>query len=175
MKTTTRSALFLAALAMTTTGCGSGYAVPETFCDAAVQKDDLSPLLPEGENLKNKRVKARSKPGAFCSLSVDGTRILYVAYQHDDAPLLPENRRAVIQRLERAAARNVSFPGQAVIGSNGAEVSAKCGDPTPYLTFNVQFAGDRVEDSSSGYKKLQRFLDDFVPAVTKKVECTAGS
>ncbi|MFI9777626.1 hypothetical protein ACIHCV_23430 [Streptomyces sp. NPDC051956] len=175
MKTTTRSALFLVALALTATGCGSGFTVPETFCDAVVKKDDLSPLLPEGEKLKNKRMKARSKPGAFCSLSVDGTRILYVAYQHDDAPLLPENRRAVIQRLERAATRKVSFPGEAIIGSNGAEVSAKCIDPTPYLTFDVQFAGERVEDSSSGYKKLQRFLDDFVPAVTEHLECTADS
>ncbi|WP_329572492.1 hypothetical protein [Streptomyces sp. NBC_01361] len=43
------------------------------------------------------------------------------------------------------------------------------------MTFNVQFAGDRVADSSSGYKKLQRFLDDFVPAVTEKVECTVDS
>ncbi|WP_133305649.1 hypothetical protein [Streptomyces sp. AcE210] len=80
-----------------------------------------------------------------------------------DAPSLPENRSAVIQRLERATARNMSFPGEAVTGSNVAEVSAKCGDPAPHLTFNVLLAGDRAEDAGSGDKKLQRFLDDFVP------------
>jgi hypothetical protein len=40
------------------------------------------------------------------------------------------------------------------------------------MTFDLSFSGDRVEDTSTGYKKLQRFINDFVPRETAKFGCT---
>lgn len=35
----------------------------------------------------------------------------------------------------------------------------------------VDFWGDRVEDTLTGYKKLQQFVNDVVPRETKKFDC----
>lgn len=40
------------------------------------------------------------------------------------------------------------------------------------MSFAVYFSGDRVEDTPLGYKKLLRFINDFVPRETDKFGCT---
>ncbi|MBP2049276.1 hypothetical protein J2Z21_002207 [Streptomyces griseochromogenes] len=41
-----------------------------------------------------------------------------------------------------------------------------------FLLFNVIFDGDRVEKSQAGVAKLQRFLENYVPAMAKHLGCT---
>ncbi|MFG3366008.1 hypothetical protein ACIPWY_18045 [Streptomyces sp. NPDC090032] len=168
------AATLCVAVGMGAAGCGKSLAVPKDFCGVPARETTLAPLLPEGEHLKNWQAEP---PGAYadCSLQVDGTQILDVTVRRIEDQLAPEDWRAATKRFSQAAGRNMNFPGTAVIGSDGALVSADCGTPSSYLTFSISFHGDRVEHSGTGYKKLQRFLDEFVPAVTKKVECTADS
>ncbi|MGW6397459.1 hypothetical protein [Streptomyces sp. NPDC055134] len=160
-------------MALAVAGCGKSLAVPKNFCGVPAQEATLAALLPDGEHLKNWQAQP---PGAYadCALQVDGTQILDVTIRQAEDQPAPEDWRTATKRFSQGARRSIDFPGTAVVGSDGALVSAECGTPSSYLTFNVSFHGDRVEDSGSGYKKLQRFLDDFVPAVTKKVGCAAA-
>ncbi|MGW4319486.1 hypothetical protein ACWEMW_09855 [Streptomyces sp. NPDC004684] len=122
--------------------------------------------------MKQTYTASEVQPGAGCALSAGGHRVLYVDIARWDRALDPADWRADGAPYENAAERAVSFPGQAAIGSNGATVQATCTTRTAYMTFGVYFFGDRVENTPTGYKKLQRFLDDFVPKETKKFGCT---
>ncbi|UWE13346.1 hypothetical protein [Actinacidiphila bryophytorum] len=71
-----------------------------------------------------------------------------------------------------AAERPVPFPGHAVTGSNRASIQATCVSSESYISFAIYFSRDRVENTPTGYRKLLRFVNDFVPKETKKFNCT---
>lgn len=162
------------ALSGALTGCSKNMAIPKDFCSVPVNGSTLSPLLPDGEQVK----KTREDPleaglrNTYCYLGVDGVRVLSVTVRQIDKPLPPEDWKNATSYYRMAAERRMTFPGRAVIGADGALVVAKCGSPTAYILFDVDFYGGRVENTQAGYKKLQRFLEDFTPAVTKKLRCT---
>lgn len=108
----------------------------------------------------------------YCDLNVDGERVLAITIRQIDDNLPTEDWKRATKQFTHASRRTVSFPGTAVIGSDGALATAVCGSPTKYVYFDVRFFGDRVEKNSQGYKKLQRFLEDFAPAITKEAKCT---
>ncbi|NEB82429.1 hypothetical protein G3I40_45560 [Streptomyces sp. SID14478] len=160
--------------AVAATGCTSeSYAFPKTFCGVEVGKSTLSPLLPDGKKLQNQQLEPT--PSEFdCSLHVDGTQVLDTSIRRISNPLQPEDWKTALSKFTKASKRDVPYPGIAVIGANGARITAQCsGSPSDFLLFNVTFAGDRVEDSAAGVKKLQNFLDEYVPAMTKHLDCSA--
>lgn len=71
-----------------------------------------------------------------------------------------------------AEKRPVSFPGLAIVGPDGAEVQAYCTSATSYMSFEIDFMGERVEETPTGYKKLMPLVNAFVPQATKKFDCT---
>ncbi|MFC0599531.1 hypothetical protein [Streptomyces palmae] len=113
-------------------------------------------------------------PGAFCNIVIDGKRILFVEIHYVENPrdldLKDLNRPP--EGFENAAMRKPPLPGKAAVGSNGGVVWVKCDEPGALFTLSMYFGGDEVEDSPEGYKKLQRFLDEFTPKVAKKYGCT---
>lgn len=165
--------LVLTAMVGTVAGCGNGQpAIPEEFCRVPVGKSSLQPLIPNGDSIKQKYVAAQSKPGAFCHLYVDGHQVLFVTMMRWDRVPEPTDWSKVGARYKYAAQREVAFPGHASIGSHHAIVQATCDKRTAYMSFVVDFSGDRVEGTAGGYKKLQRFINDFVPRETQKFDCT---
>ncbi|WP_225835958.1 hypothetical protein [Streptomyces sp. NK08204] len=154
-------------------GCGDTHAaVPAEFCKVPVPKAALSPLIPRGESAKQTYVATEAQPGAACALSADGHRVLYVDVMLWDRGPDPVNWKTVGAPYKYAAERPVSFPGHASIGSDHAVVQASCTSRTAYMSFAVYLFGDRVENTPTGYKKLQRFIDALVPRETKKFGCT---
>ena len=146
--------------------------IPDKFCQVPVENSSLSPLIPNGDSIKQKYVAAQSKPGAFCQLHVDGHQILFVEMMRWDREPEPTDWNKVGSQYKHAAKRKVTFPGYASIGSDHAIVQATCDTHAGYMSFVVNFSGDRTEDTPTGYKKLQRFINDFVPKETKKFDCT---
>ncbi|MFE5375481.1 hypothetical protein [Streptomyces mirabilis] len=167
------AALLCAAMAGMAAGCSSGkLAIPDKFCRVPVEKSSLSSVIPDGDRLKQTYEDLESRPGASCNMSVDGHSVLAVNLLRWDRAPDPVDWDKVGSPYKHAARREVSFPGYASIGSSHAIVQATCNTRTAYMSFVVDFSGDRVENTSTGYKKLQRFIDDFVPQETKKFDCT---
>ncbi|GAA1278490.1 hypothetical protein GCM10009646_76790 [Streptomyces aureus] len=163
----------VATAAMTTACSSEGTDVPGKFCGALVKKSALSPLLPDGDEVKTQQ-DGSAATEITCSLNVDGTRVLNSTIRTLDGPLAPEDWDTALSKYKNAKKRHVSFPGTAVIGADGARITAKCQDaaPSDSLLFNIDLFGSQVENSQAGATKLQKFLEDYVPAMTKQLDCT---
>ncbi|MEV6838642.1 hypothetical protein AB0N17_29710 [Streptomyces sp. NPDC051133] len=153
-------------------GCSTRATVPADFCKVSVPKRALSPLIPDNGSVKQTYTALEGQQGAGCALSAGGNRVLFVAITRWDRTPDPADWKASAAPYKYAAERAVSFPGHAAIGSNGAVVRATCTSRTAYMSFGVDFFGDRVENTPTGYKKLQSFVNEFVPRETKKFHCT---
>lgn len=161
------------AMVVAVAGCGKQQPdVPSDFCHVPVGSSALSPLVPDGDTLKQRYTPFRSNPGAQCDLSVDGRGVLSVSVMRWDRAPEPTDWNKVGSPYKYAAQRKVAFAGHASIGSDHAVVQATCTTRTAYMSFEADFWGDRVENTPTGYKKLQRFLEDLVPKETKKFGCT---
>lgn len=171
-----RTALLLCAAALTTATACSGSnpraTVPEEFCKVPASKTALSPLIPDRGPVRQTYDAYASMGGAGCTLTAGGKQVLFVVIARWDHAPDPGDWKEYDERYKYAVERPVSFPGRAVIGSDRALVQATCASPKSYISFNVSFSGDRVEDSAIGFEKLLRFVNDFVPQETKKFNCT---
>ncbi|SFY50751.1 hypothetical protein STEPF1_04006 [Streptomyces sp. F-1] len=103
---------------------------------------------------------------------MDGRGVLSVSVLRWDRAPEPTDWGKVGSPYKYAAQRKVAFAGYASIGSDHAVVQATCNTRNAYMSVEVDFWGDRVENTPTGYKKLQRFLNSFVPEETKKFGCT---
>ncbi|MFF0969854.1 hypothetical protein ACWDQO_26855 [Streptomyces sp. NPDC003703] len=170
----TAAAVVCAGLLGAAAGCSdTKLAVPDDFCQTSVDHSALSPLLPGSGEVKQTHEDFESpRAGSACTLKVDGHLVLSVNALRSDGKPGPRDWKKVADTYRYAAERDVSFPGTAVIGSDRAVIEALCTKRSAYMSFAVYLYGDRVENTTTGYKKLQRFLDDFVPQVTKRFECT---
>ncbi|MEU4931072.1 hypothetical protein AB0G54_31985 [Streptomyces yokosukanensis] len=166
------AALLCSAVMAAAAGCSTHATVPADFCKVPVSKAALSPLIPHDGSVKQTYTTLETQPGAGCTLSADGHRVLYVDIMRSDRTPDPVDWKTVGTPYKYAVERAVSFPGHAVIGSDHAVVQATCTSRTAYMSFAVYFFGDRVENTTTGYKKLQRFVNEFVPRETKKFHCT---
>ncbi|MFE3634339.1 hypothetical protein [Streptomyces sp. NPDC059168] len=167
------AALLCVSVAGLIAGCSKSQpAIPEEFCRVPVKKSALEPLIPNGDSVNQKYRENEAQTGASCTLHVDSHQVLFVEMVRWDR--LPEsvNWSKVGSPYKHAAKREVSFPGHASIGSENAIVQATCDKRTAYMTFDMYLRGDRVDDTPKGYKKLQSFVNDFVPRETKKFGCT---
>ncbi|MFJ5034492.1 hypothetical protein ACIQB5_42060 [Streptomyces sp. NPDC088560] len=164
---------FCGTVVLTVAGCSKTQpSIPDNFCHVPVNNSALASLVPDGDSLEQKYTPFESHPGAQCDLSVDGRGVLSVAVNRWDRAPDPTDWSKVGSPYKYAAQRKVAFPGHASIGSDRAVVEATCNTKTAYVSVVVDFWGDRVENTPTGYKKLQRFVNDFVPRETKKLDCT---
>ncbi|NGO73857.1 hypothetical protein [Streptomyces boncukensis] len=172
------ASLLCVATTVVAAGCSENkLSTPEAFCQIPVAKDSLSPLLPKEGNLKQKRSPITEpglkREGALCNIQVDSQRILYASVLHYSEKPEPMNWKAAASPYNHAARRKVSFPGTAMIAPGNATIRAKCDSTSEYMQFVLDLNGERVNDSPTGYKKLQKFANDFVPNATKKYGCTS--
>ncbi|WP_406507477.1 hypothetical protein [Streptomyces sp. NBC_00212] len=159
----------MVALVLVVSGCSKGIDMPKSFCDVAVRGDSLAPLLPSEGEVAVSKGELRD---VICNLSVDGIQTLNVRISKIDKQLPAEDWANAISEFAQAGRRRTAFPGIAVIGANGALITANCGSPAAYVQFDVKLTGKQVQSSEAGAKKVQAFLEDFVPNVTKKLGCT---
>ncbi|MER6994391.1 hypothetical protein [Streptomyces sp. NPDC000410] len=138
-----------------------------------MKSSTLSPLIPDGEKLKKIDPFPLASDPAYCDIYVDGIHVLNITVRLTEEDLPPEDWEYANAKHTLGAPRKISFPGTAVIGSDGALVTAECGRPTEYVLFVVVFKGDRVENSQAGVEKLQRFIEDFAPGAAKKIGCAS--
>ncbi|WP_432064445.1 hypothetical protein [Streptomyces sp. C10-9-1] len=77
----------LLSLLAPTTACTAfgGYDVPDSVCGRPIAPEVLAPLLPEGENLKE-RHRSADEDASMCTLSVDGDAALVVEEWRDQEP-----------------------------------------------------------------------------------------
>ncbi|MFI1534390.1 hypothetical protein [Streptomyces anandii] len=165
-------AVILSATVMATAAACSkkSLAIPDEFCRVSV--NNLAPLVPDGDSAKQDFTALEARPGAACNLWVDNHNVLSVNVMLLDGASDVSNWNDVGTQYKHMAQRKVTFAGHAAIGSDHAIVEATCTARAGYLSVSLDFSGDRVENTPTGYKKLQRFLDDFVPKETKKFGCT---
>ncbi|MCX4641784.1 hypothetical protein [Streptomyces sp. NBC_01446] len=176
MKVVRHGAVVLAcvAIAAMATACSSKELdVPGKFCGAPLKKSTLSALLPDGDEVKTQQ-DGSAATEIVCSLNVAGSRVLNSTIRTLDGPLASEDWDTALSKYKNAKKREVSFPGAAVIGADGARITAKCQNaaPSDSLLFNIDLFGSQVENSEAGAAKLQKFLQDYVPAMTKQLDCT---
>lgn len=172
------AAAVCAAVLAAAAGCsGSPRAVvPEKFCEVPVSEAALAPLLPEHGKVSQTYGGGKNPPGAGCALTVGGRQALAASFgrtDHAPDPVDWSKGGELWGWAPYAEERPVSFPGHAVIGPDRAEVRAYCTSPTSYMGFEIDLLGEKVEDTPTGYKKLLRFVNDFVPNATKKFGCTS--
>ncbi|WP_406148060.1 hypothetical protein [Streptomyces sp. NBC_01012] len=177
MKWTRRAAASITpvALAVTVTSCSSdSLAVPEKFCGHSVETSTLSPLLPASGSVKT-RQDGEPEPGLNCELLVDNTKVLTSIIRAIDSPLPPEDWETALSLYDRAQKQTTSFHGVAVIGADGARVTAKCDEsaPSKFLLFNIQLRKDHVKKTDEDIKDVEHFVNDFVPGMTKQLKCTS--
>ncbi|WP_406103890.1 hypothetical protein OG698_17270 [Streptomyces sp. NBC_01003] len=167
------ASVVITASATACTSSNEGLDVPGKFCGAPVKKSVLSPLLPEGKDLEAQQSGSEATE-ILCSLHVDGVQVLTSTIRTTDQPLPPEDWNTALAKYSKAKKREVSFAGAAVIGANGARATAKCQPDasSAFLIFNIDLQGDQIDNSQSGVKKLQGFLENYVPAMTKYLDCT---
>lgn len=172
MNTALRPLLGLAALAILASGCSKNeIAIPREICGVPVKSSALSPLIPDGEELKKNEPFPIDSDPAYCDIYVDGTHVLNITVRMVDEEPRMEDWKDANAKYALGAPRKIPFAGSAVIGSDGALVNAECGSPANYVLLDVRFKGDRVERSEAGVQKLQRFIEDFTPGVRKKIGC----
>ncbi|MEU7022115.1 hypothetical protein ABZ990_15825 [Streptomyces sp. NPDC046203] len=164
----------IAVLALLASACGKNdLAAPKELCEVPVKEAAISPLIPQGEKLKTWDPEPVDADPAYCDITVDGIRVLDITVRLSDRGLNPEDWEYAKSEYKLGALRKIPFTGTAVIGSNGALVTAKCDSPVKYVHFVILFKGDRVEDSQAGVEKFQNFVEDFVTGTKKKIGCTA--
>ncbi|MFG2114809.1 hypothetical protein ACGFRB_19580 [Streptomyces sp. NPDC048718] len=174
MRNAIRTALSITALAMLASACGeSNLAAPKELCGVPLEESSTSPLIPQGEILKTWAPYPVDADPADCAIKVDGSVIVDITVRFTDKDPAPEDWEYAKSEYKLGALRKTPFAGTAVIGTDGALISAKCDSPTKYLQFVTYFDGDRVDNSQAGVEKLQNFIEDFVTGAKKKIGCTA--
>lgn len=175
MRASLRPVLAVVLLGFVVTGCArERFAVPEEVCGVRAAGEELSELLPNGERLKVSGEAIVPGDTVYCDIVVDGSRVMQVESSEIERQLPSEDWDTAVEILSRAEPRSVSFAGKAVIGSNGARVTAQCSDPRRILLFNVNIFERYAEDSDAAVDRMQRFIERYVPAVAAKADCVSS-
>lgn len=167
------AALLCTTAVATVAACSSSprAVVPEEFCEVPMPKASLAPLIPDHGPVRQTYDAYKGWGGAGCTLTAGGKQIIFVVIAHWNHAPAPESWQDYDERYAYAVKRPVDFPGRAVVGSDHALVQATC-TSSSYLSLDISFSGERVENSSIGYEKLLRFVNSLVPQVTEKF-CTS--
>ncbi|MFC7914957.1 hypothetical protein [Streptomyces sp. NPDC057386] len=155
------------------TGCSdAAAAVPDEFCGVPVQREALGPLMPHAKRVVEEGGRTSWK-SENCILFVDHVRVVHSIIREAENLLQKVDWETAAKSYEDAATRRVSFPGTAVIGSDGALVQIACKEGGPsYYTFTLFVSGEGTEKGKAGAEKVQRFVEDHVPAVAKRLKCS---
>lgn len=166
-------------------GGSDPYALPKRFCSVPVDRAALEPLLPEGEELRQSsepvaRVRGRDELGnyerIYCRLWVDDVRIvgLTLSPSEDAQGVHPEDWTNALADLRAAReARDLPFPGRAVVGADEAFVQARCAKRYYGLVLSITVDDRHQPDSGTARRSLERYLHDFVPKAMSASGCTA--
>ncbi|GAA4780848.1 hypothetical protein GCM10023329_32870 [Streptomyces sanyensis] len=160
-------------LAALLAGCGSGgreYAVPEKFCGYEVAPGSISPLLPDGQSVKDYS-KKRSGFIAHCRLGVDERMAISVDVEQNTGPLEPVDMDP--KKFKDGIAVNVPFAQSAIAGSERARVVAQCGDLYPWMVFDFSFYSPYGGAGEQRAADVAGFVENFVASVNRGLRCAA--
>jgi hypothetical protein len=144
-------------------GCGAGKPQPpKSLCGVKVSGSAVTPLLPEGEQVAEKREK-RPTARNHCSVSIDDAH--YFDVEHD----LDDDGYAMPPSFVRAQPR--TFRGKLGTTSLQAVATATCPKRhrLVYAGITLDVAKDDVYSDSRD--DLERFLNAYIPAVRKHYGC----
>lgn len=160
-------------LAAALAGCSGGgreYALPGKVCDVPVKKGTLSPLLPDGEKL-------REVPGGLpgsrsgCALVVDRARILTVSVSSVDKLYDPMAGLESYKFSHRKRIPKLPFAGKGAVGDTNAMISTECGSPeAEFLIVDFIIRNEHVSVKQRR-KDLQHFAEAYVPDVRRTLKC----
>ncbi|WP_432066591.1 hypothetical protein [Streptomyces sp. C10-9-1] len=152
-------------------GChagGRGYDIPGEFCGYEVSGQAISPLLPEGESLKDYS-KKRSGSIAHCRLGVDERMVISVDVEQNTGPLEPVDMDPA--KFKDGVAVNVPLAKSAIAGSERARVVAQCGDLYPWMVFDFSFYSPHSGEGEQRVADVAGFVENFVARVKQGLRC----
>lgn len=163
------------AVAVTTAACGGGreYAVPETVCGVPLAESVVSPLLPDGKELKEAGEALPLKRDQ-CTLDVDGTAVLYLTFvRTDEKPYDPMSELVRDQFQNRKEIRDLPFTGKGAVGDSTAMVTTQCrGKPNLIADLKVD---ERVTTEVPQRRAdLEKFAAEYMAGARKKLDCRAS-
>ncbi|GAB7104860.1 hypothetical protein JCM4814A_31740 [Streptomyces phaeofaciens JCM 4814] len=145
------------------------YALPDTLCGTAVDRDALAPFLPTGSKIA---VKDKSYSGSKgCQVVVDKKLIVTSAQMW-----MEEGRTTafVAARQSLSTLDETAEDGRFVYSGNEAFGKTRGCVDTKYkqeLYTVIQAEGSEYKDA----KAMKRLIISFTEAVEKSAECTAGA
>ncbi|MEU8705895.1 hypothetical protein [Streptomyces sp. NPDC048565] len=172
---TAASAALLCGLALLAVGCDAGrdYATPEDVCGVPVGKEEIEPLLPDGEKLVVDGEPLADLSG-MCYVTVDSDKGVTASVERTDRLYDPMGKLVAYKFANRKKMSALPFDGAGAVGDKNFVISARCDTAeVPYLTVSVG-VGERAEkDVEKRRADIERFALSFVPAVKKEMACTA--
>ncbi|MER7173990.1 hypothetical protein [Streptomyces mesophilus] len=153
------------------TACSNPIDAPKAICGTPVDRDALTPLLPEeGEVTQSSKQLTLDE---YCVVRVDKSRVLQIEIRELNEPLpaedwIPDKELGYLS----GKVTQLPFARRAIVGEQGALVETDCGNPSKYLLFRVDYSPvDGQSEATS--KKVKGFIQDYVTAAKKQVGCTA--
>jgi hypothetical protein len=144
-------------------GCGASKPPPpKSLCGVKVKASAITPLLPEGEQVTEKREK-RPTARNHCSVSIDGAH--YFDVEHD----LDSDGYAMSPSFVRKQPR--TFQGKLGTTSLQAAATATCPGrhQSVYAAISLDVAKDDVY--SDNRDDLEKFLNAYVPGLEEHYGC----
>ncbi|MGW5677255.1 hypothetical protein ACWEV4_19600 [Streptomyces sp. NPDC003860] len=169
-------ALALAALLLA--GCSDGgrdYAVPKDLCGVPVPEKALTPLLPDGEEIRLSNKEFTLDVGWItCGVTVDEARVLEALVLHADEFHDPMKDDEGFKVTDKRALK-LPFKGAGAIGDLRTKVAVPCGTAeAPNLIAHLTVYEDTAEkDEEKRRAALRDATLAFVPELKKKLGCTA--
>ena len=168
-------------LLLTTAGCSGGGAekeadVPHTVCGVPMRQDVVSPLLPDGSEVRE-RGEALPSRSDVCYVGVDRTSAFSLRFSPVREAVDPMDERQTPNLSDRKPIADLPFRGKGATGAAGAAVSAECGGsgPAPHLVVDLALAEGAEVDSGPGEGEpraaLRAFAVEYLAGARKKLGC----
>lgn len=156
------------------TGCTGGrdYATPKKACGIPVDSSALSPLLPNGESLRQEDAGSVTAPHG-CDVIVDKRRAVSPYLGYVDRLYDPISDVSVFKSTNRQRMKDLPFPGKGAVGDGNAVVFTPCGAPkVDYLLVEVTLDDTINKNVQQRRDNLERFATAYTPKAKEHLKCT---
>ncbi|MFI2374980.1 hypothetical protein ACH5AO_07925 [Streptomyces sp. NPDC018964] len=172
---TGRTATLALILTCLVVSCGRGDKPqhPEKICGTSVDWELAEPLVESAEDLHEySRVDRSEAISAPCTLfSGDDREMEFNFYWTSDAPGLAQRSEFDPVLKDVSQGRKANIGEEAVIGRNGAIVSASCiTDRGRYFTLKLHLPQASILDEANR-AKVEKFMRAYFPATVKTLNC----
>ncbi|WP_329062778.1 hypothetical protein [Streptomyces sp. NBC_01429] len=149
------------------------YVLTGEICSIPINVKTLSPLLPEGKEIKG-RTGSLSHPLSSCKIYVDKELIIFIEINQINNYYDPETSKEYRKIAHSSVIEALPFEGKGVAGDTDSIVIAKCSSPkSKYVITDVTVRGDFNEKTSERRHNIESFAREFTVATKKKIGCTS--